>query len=295
MRVHQRRVNGVAYTHGLINTSKPLTKSAFRGIDHIVLRVVHAKPLFRLLTERLKLPVVWPIEEAAFATFGWAGVGNTNLEIWASSSNADIPSDVGLPLIHGFALEPENLQQDLALLKSRGVRYKSPRVYQTKNAEGELRTNFTNSVVLDVSSDSCCIFFCEWGTEAPITPWPKGLATNQRRSDERRALRDCGGGALGIVGLREVRMAVPNLPSALQRWQILVASDLNPVPLTPDINLRLEEGVCQAITELTFAVQDLEAAGDALQRTGLAATSTAHGLLMSPEETGGLRFQLVQA
>lgn len=83
------------YSHPGRTAGEPFTELAFRAIDHIVLRVANAEPLFRLLMERLELPVVWPIDEAAFATFGWAGVGNTKLELWASSSNADIPVHVG--------------------------------------------------------------------------------------------------------------------------------------------------------------------------------------------------------
>ena len=272
-----------------------MTEPTFRSIDHIVLRVADAKHVFRLLTEHLGLPITWALEEAEFATFGWASVGNTNLEIWASSNNDDIPAEVELPLVHGFALEPEDLWHSLALLARRGVRCKPPRAYQTKNADGELLTNFTNSVVLDVSSDSCCIFFCEWGAEAPITPWQKGLTATQRRAQGLRGLQDCAGGLLGILGLSEVRMAVPDISTALQKWQALTASDRNPVPLTPDINLRLEEGEFQEIVELTFAVQNLEAARAALHCTGLSAVSTPRGLLISPEATGGLRLQIAQA
>lgn len=272
-----------------------MTETAFRGIDHAVLRVLDAKPLFRLLTEDLGLPIVWPLEEAAFATFGWVGLGNTNLEIWASSSNADIPAHVGLPLIHGFALEPDDLPSALAGMEAQGIQCKPPRAYQTKDAEGHLRTNFTNSVVLDVSSDSCCVFFCEWGAHAPITPWQKGLTTSERRSHERSVMQACEGGPLGILGLSEFRMVVPNLPQALQKWQRLTASHQDPVPLTSDITLRLEEGKFQVISELGFAVRELDVAKAWLANAELSANATEHGLLIAPEATGGLRLRLLQA
>src|SRR5689334_8490527 len=54
--------------------------------------------------------------------------------------------------------------------------------------------HFTNFVVLDVSSTSCCMFFCEWGAHAPITPRQKGLTTSERRSRERSGMQACGGG-----------------------------------------------------------------------------------------------------
>jgi catechol 2,3-dioxygenase-like lactoylglutathione lyase family enzyme len=272
-----------------------LTPKAFLGIDHVVLRVLDAKPLFGLLTERLGLPIVWPLEEAAFATFGWVGVGNTNLEIWAASSNADIPAHVGLPLIHGFALEPDDLAGALATLEAQGIRCKPPRAYQTQDGEGQLRTNFTNSVVLDVSSDSCCVFFCEWGADAPITPWQKGLTTRERRSRERNVMQACGGGPLGIVGLAELRMAVPDLPRALQKWQRLTASPQDRVLLAPDITLQLEDGRFHVITELGFAVRDLDVAKAWLTKAGLPATETGRGLLIPPEATGGLGLRLLQA
>jgi len=272
-----------------------MRRKAFRSIDHVVIRVDDARPLFRLLTERLGLPVVWPLQEAAFATFGWVGIGNTNLEIWASANNADIPANVPLPLVHGFALEPQDLQSDINGLSLQGVNCKPARSYQTLNPEGELRTNFTNSVVLDVSSDSCCIFFCAWGTEAPITPWENGLQTSERRVRETKAFLACGGGALGVVGLREIRMAVPHLSSAREKWGILTASDPDALLLAPGITLQLEQGEHHVISELTLAVRDMHAASAALASIDVAASSTPRGLLLSQESTGGLRFQLIQA
>lgn len=89
--------------------------AAYRTIDHVVLRLVTAEPLFRLLSETFQLHVSWPLQRADFATYGWVHVGNTDLELWAASSNTDLPAHAQPPLIHGFALEPaQSLPESLA-------------------------------------------------------------------------------------------------------------------------------------------------------------------------------------
>lgn len=62
----------------------PMNNNIGSGVDHAVIQT-EAAQLFGLLSGPLRLPITWPMEHAAFATFGWIGVGNTNLERWAAS------------------------------------------------------------------------------------------------------------------------------------------------------------------------------------------------------------------
>jgi len=229
---------------------------AYHGIDHIVIRTADAESLFVLFSGLLGLPVTWPLERAGFATFGWVNIGNTHLEIWAAANNSDLPADCPFPFIHQIAFQPVDLATSVVRVERMGLRCKTPRTYESKNERGELRTNFTNSVILDLSNDACCVFFCDWGQDAPIVPWPKGLTTTERRALEREAMNVCGGGPLGLVGLREIELSTPNLESATDRWRKLTESK-EAISITDDIRLRLSMGSQEVVQSLTFAVRDL--------------------------------------
>lgn len=247
-----------------------------------------------MLSGPLGLPVTWPLERASFATFGWIGVGNTNLEIWAAASNSDLPTDCPFPLVHGFALAPDELSISLAQLDSKGIRCKEPRVFRSKDAHGELTANFTNSVVLDVSSDTCCVFFCEWNRDAPIVPWERGQATHSRRTKERAEMNARDGGPLGLLGLSEIVLTARDVVSATEKWQKLSESAGDPIALTEDVNLRLRGGTQDAIQSLTFAVRDLTTATIFLADRNLLETSHAGEVLLSLKASGGLRLRFVE-
>ena len=174
---------------------------AYRSVDHVVVRLWAAEPLYALFTETFCLPVAWPLQRTDFATYGWVHVGNTDLELWASHSNSDLPAHAVPPLIHGFALEPTlSLVESLARVEEASISCKPPRAFQTQNAQGETVANFTNSVLLDVSASSCCIFFCEWNPRSTIYPWPETATPAQRRAQHRQDLKNRNGGPLGITG-----------------------------------------------------------------------------------------------
>lgn len=267
---------------------------AYQGLDHIVLRLAQAERLHALLSGPLGLPVTWPLERAPFATFGWIGVGNTNLEIWAAASNSDLPADCPFPLVQGVALAPENLATSLAQLASNGIRCKAPRVFQSEDELGALQANFTNSVVLDVSSDACCVFFCEWSANAPIAPWPKGLAARERRTNALAQLSARSGGPLGLVGLSEITLTTRDLANATNKWQRLSGSVSEPIALTADVNLRLRKGSQDVIESLALSVRDLRAATAFLADRDLLEVSPAGEVLLCSKASAGLKFRFVE-
>jgi hypothetical protein len=272
-----------------------MTKRAYRGIDHVVIRTGDAAQLYELFSVQLGLPVTWPLEVASFATFGWIGLGNTNLEIWAAADNSDLPADCSFPLVHQIALEPVGLSESLARLTALGLSCKAPRTYASQDERGELRANFTNSTILDLSTDSCCVFMCDWGSHAPIVPWRKGLSTPERRDLERDALAACGGGHLGLVGLKEIAMSSTDLAGALDKWQRLAESSAEPVAIADDVELQLSAGTRDLIRSLTFAVRDLAEARCFLAKQDILDEDKVDAVVLSRRATGGLTFRLVEA
>jgi hypothetical protein len=265
--------------------------AAYRSIDHVMLRLVAAEPLFALLSETFQLPVAWPLQRTDFATYGWVHVGNTDLELWAAAANTDLPPDTQPPLIHGFALEPaESLQDSLAWMDEAGIQVKAPRAYRSRNPGGDLVTHFTNSVVSDLSGPSFCAFFCEWNRHATIYPWAESETPADRRIALRQELHERRGGPLGITGLQAVRLGTPDLKAHRRQWQALTGSQADqPIFITPDIALELVPSRSVVINSLSLGVRSLEVARKFLIQHELLQQDTGTVLYMALD---GLQIQL---
>lgn len=251
--------------------------------------------LFSLFSNVFELPVSWPKQSSSFATFAWVHVGNTDLELWASTSNNDLPVDCQPPLIHGFALDPNHdLSESIADLASVGIQCKEPRSYKTPDHTGTTVTNFTNSVVLDLSSESCCVFFCAWDSSGTIFPWTERLTSRERRARDRKEFLKRGGGALGLVGLAQIEMSTPALLNAAEKWATF-SGEGQPVPLAADIELKLVSGPRHVIQSLTFEVRSLESARTFLSAKSLLGTSSQDELALDPHAADGLKLKFREA
>lgn len=268
--------------------------AAYRSIDHVVLRLVTAEPLFKLLSETFQLPVSWPLQRADFATYGWVHVGNTDLELWAASSNTDLPAHAQPPLIHGFAMEPaQSLPESLAWMEQAGVSVKAPRAFRSQDAGGQLVTNFTNAVVQDLSAASCCIFFCEWDRRATIYPWTEAATPVERRAGLRDQLQAREGGPLGITGLQAIRLGTPDLKAHQHHCQTLTGSRADgPIFLAPHIVLELVPSEHLMIHSISLGVRSLEVARAFLARRDLLQHDDGTTLYLALD---GLRIQLAEA
>lgn len=267
---------------------------AYRSIDHVMLRL-HAEavePLFELLTRTLALPVAWPLQRTEFATYGWVHVGNTDLELWASASNADLPDHAQPPLFHGFALEPAlPLAQTIEHITASGISCKPARAFEGTNSSGVQVTNFTNSVLLDLSAPSCCVFLCEWSPLATIYPWKEPITPAQRRPRLGTELQAHGGGPLGLLGLHAIHMGTPSLKEHLRQWQALTGSAGHPIQLTPEITLSLSPADHLRIESLTLAVRSLDVARSFLNSHQLLEIDTGTAITMS---WGGVQLRFTE-
>lgn len=265
----------------------------YRSIDHVMLRLKAAEPLFHLFSDIFSLPVAWPLQRTAFATYGWVNAGNTDLEFWAAASNADLPGYAPPPLVHGFALEPAMpLPQALGHAAAAGIDSKPARAFQSPNARGEVVTNFTNSVLPDVSAPGCCVFFCEWSPRAAIYPWNETTTPAQRRAQHRQALQQARGGPLGLIGLQAIRLGTPDLQTHRRHWQALSGSPPGqPIVLTPGVSLELVPAEQLLIESLTFGVHSLATARSFLASRQLLRADTGGALWLACD---GLQIGLVE-
>lgn len=232
----------------------------FNGIDHIMVRVREAEPFIRLFADIFALPVSWPLQRKEFATYAWITLGNTNLEFWAAADNTDLPVEQCLPLFSGLALNPPELGASIALLEERGITCKPPRPFITRNQEGKQVTNFTNSVILDVSNLACCVFFCKWGPDGTIFPWSERLTPEERQLREQRQFDQCGGGPIGVVRLAEVTISTPEMSKTRLQWQAITGQTSDTFDLGRRIALNLHVGETVQITSIVLAVKSLAVA-----------------------------------
>jgi len=232
----------------------------FNGIDHIMVRVRKAEPFVSLFADVLGLPVSWPLQRKEFATYAWITLGNTNLEFWAAADNTDLPVEQSLPLFAGLALNPPELDTSITLLEERGITCKPPRPFITKNREGKQVTNFTNSVILDVSNLACCVFFCKWGPDGTIFPWLERLTAEERQLREQMQFAECGGGPIGVVRLAEVTISTPEMSKTRQQWQAITGQTSYTFDLGRRVALSFHAGETVQITSVVLAVKSLAVA-----------------------------------
>jgi len=119
----------------------------------------------------------------------------------------------------------------------------------------------------------------------------------QRNARDNAAFDACSGGPLGLVGLREVRLAVPDVSEAGKVWQLLTGSQQpDAIALTPDISLRLLPGGMRSsnIETLIFGVRSLSVARAFLSARQLLEASSEGELRLSCVACDGLDLRLVE-
>lgn len=268
--------------------------------DHLSVRVNDAEQVHRLFAEVFALPVAWPLQSLTFAKFSWVSVGNTNIEFWQSSSNADLPLD-GKPLapfVHGMAVDCDHTEQTVTALAEIGFACTPAKTFGSTDSEGRQVNACTKSQLLDVSGPKCQVFLCHWHREGLIFPWKENLSAAERRQGEKRALAAVAGGTLGIQGLAEIQMSVPDAVSAALGWdrisRRMSATGEYRWDLGDGIVLSMHEGEEHMMTSLLFRVRSLEQAKRALAERGLLGEHTMDAVAILPKAVAGLDFRLIQ-
>ena len=253
--------------------------------DHLSVRVNDAEKLHRQFAEVLGLPVSWPLECIAFAKFSWIGVGNTNNEFWQASNNSDLPLDGEsfTPFVHGMAIDCKSVPQTVATLRDIGFACTPAKTFGTSDTDGKQVDACTKAQLLEISSTMCQVFLCHWHHEGLIFPWKEKLSTAERRRNEKRDFSASGGGTLGLLGLAEIRMSVPDIEHAARGWD-----------LGEKMMLTMHEGPSQMMNCLLFRVNSLEKAKEAMEERGLLGDHTLDELRLLPEAVEGLDFRLIE-
>jgi hypothetical protein len=232
------------------------------------------------------------VRDEQFASYAWVNAGNTCLELWQARSNDDLPAGTRLPCVAGLGLWAQDLCASREQLQLAGVACKEPKVWRSQGKDGRQLANFTNCLVIDASGPVCQVFFCEWDPYAPIVPWRHGQSTAQRREQMTADLAACGGGALGLVGLRAISMESPDPAATAKVWAALTDS---PSRAAPDVELEVGSSDTLRVAAMIFGVRDLSASRAALQRLDIATRETPGRLWLDADDLSGLRIGLMEA
>lgn len=267
--------------------------------DHLSVRVNDAEKLHHLFDKVLALPIAWPLQSLAFAKFSWVSVGNTNIEFWQASNNSDIPLDGKplIPFVHGIAVDCDGVAQTVAELTDIGFACTPAKTFGTSDADGMQVDACTKAQLLEVSAPMCQVFLCHWHREGLIFPWKEKLSTAERRRKEKQALSASSGGTLGILGLAEIRMSVPDIEHAARGWDLAsrrMSERDHCWDLGDRIILSMHVGSSHMMTSLLFRVHSLEKAKNALKERGLLGEHTMDEVRILPDAVDGLDFRFIQ-
>lgn len=268
-----------------------MARRLYRGVDYLWVRLPEVAPFFAFLTQTLRLPVSWPLQDNPTGSFGRVALGNITLELWSSTSALAADSQAEFC---GLALDPENMQTAINSLDRLGIPCKLLRPFEVVNAQSLPVARVTNAVLMHLSGPECSVFLSEWQPLEAGQPWYSRAHPASRRQRDQRKLEQSAGGALGVTGLVEIEIETPDFANAEGDWRQLTGSTGN-LQLADDIALRLVHGNATRIRSLTVAVRSLAAAREFLAAQRMLGDDTGSALLLSRRMTSGLNFRLVEA
>ncbi|WP_101294510.1 hypothetical protein [Halegenticoccus soli] len=223
------------------------------GVDHVLVRVDRHEPLYSILTGAFDLPSPWPL--ASHPAFASAGVsfGNVDVELVRFGPTFGRTGGANARL-YGIAFAPDgDLRTSERRLAARNVRHSGVVPYVRRGWDGTL-DHLWNAVYLGGLLDDN---LWQRGVFALLRALPESFAKSRpsgargdvvalldrafpngmaflveyepafseafEREESRRALRERGGGPLGVEGLAEIVVGVENFERTRRRWTRLLA------------------------------------------------------------------------
>lgn len=126
-----------------------MTQAVVERVDHLTVLASPPKLLFRALSERLLLPVAWPVTAHRLYTSGGIHLGNLNLEVMQLRRYESAGDEsTRRPRLHSIALQLSAFEESLPELDRRGIQHTPPAPYYIIDEQG-WRVNAWTSVVLN--------------------------------------------------------------------------------------------------------------------------------------------------
>lgn len=269
-----------------------MTEPLVAKVDHVFVPVVGPKPLFRLFTETLGLPVAWPIHDYGMFASGGACLGNMNIEFVRGDPAVIEYFTPTEPLtVRGIAFEPaEPAEPDgwEDALAARDLRHVGPLPYEGTGHRGEHGHLWTNVFVGGMIGRAAVAFLCHYTSDEAL-----------RGDAAREALAACGGGLLGVREVAEVQIGISDMEKAEPRWRRLldpVKPDRYGLFRMPDgPSIRLRRSPIDGVSGIVLEVASLDAAREALRERDLLGPMRRSGVGLDYARTGGLDIWLTQS
>lgn len=249
-------------------------------IEHFYLTSPKAEALYNLFHSELGLPVVWRYQSWGSFESGGLSLANVVLEFVSQSGGATTFS--------GIALEPQQHMEDFLVMVD-DARIKHGKIQNTVflNKDGQL-DGWSTLSLKGLLPEEANLFVCDYKRRQEVA---------ENRATAASELENKKGGALGIMGLREIVVASPNYATYIQSF-----SSLRGVKKAESNLFRFEQGPAIRIIQsdknqiqgIVIQVSSVQKAESALQSRGLDERSSTQELFINRKKIEGLQVQLVE-
>lgn len=119
-----------------------------KQLDHLIVRVDDPQPLFKLLSETLKLPIAWPLRSYPSFTSGGITLGNLYLEVLSCAPQRDSSSGNSTAArFAAIAFEVDSLDESVHELERRKIPHGPVTPYVQLEADGSETKLYANVIL----------------------------------------------------------------------------------------------------------------------------------------------------
>ena len=301
----------VAYQRGPQQASLEEHGDCIRRIDHIVVFCDSAEgvdSMMQAFTKGFGLPKFWgperydmligEVRKAAGFYSGGVFLGNATLEFetWEGDAIAARPAvDLGFA---GVAFEPADAGRAIACLGEAGLEPGPAEPWFSSGPEGGAHKMWTLIDLPRLNSAALKLFLCAY---EPVPVEADGdwvmMTHEEMRGLLSAQLEAGGGGALGVVRMKQLTLGVADLPRRLAEYAALLGEPAGDAlwKLGDSQTLRLVEAEADAIQSVTLEVALLESAREFLLSKSMLGGESSGRIEIAPAAIGGLRIYLEQA
>jgi len=268
----------------------PLT-SLIRRVHHVPTYVPEPGKLYEFLSVVLGLPVSWSMGGNDYFRSGAVFVGNCSIEAVRYARSSLAPKPDTPPMFQAVAFETHGFRAAIDELDARELGHFDVPPSTSIHDDEELTWHV--SMLREPSSLPAPVFFlCELDHDIDAP-----------RRDGSESLEQAGVGPLGIVGLAEIVVGVPDVEVAAALWHRLLGPSPTTGSASDRVSWELDDGVRftieagpRSIRCLRLAVRSLEAAQAALRERGVrtALAGGGHNIRVSPYDAFGLNIWLTE-
>ena len=239
-----------------------------KQLDHLIVRADDPRPLFKLLSETLQLPVAWPLRSYPSFTSGGVTLGNLYLEILSCEPERESSSPDARFV--AMAFETDDLEESVHELDRRGIP-RGPVVANVEATPDGKKTKFYSNAILGkllgrnfwidymifmgrlpgasaMANPGAGSALVRWGIKKVMTgnlvflvEYAYGNFTNRpywsefKNQEEKKAadmarLEAVGGGALGCASVKEIVAGVKDLEDVKGRWRKFLGAEAEVAP-----------------------------------------------------------------